>query len=261
MRLSYKTLSFSAWVFPLGVAVMIVLASLLVLIPRGQELMDKRREMQRAEDQLERLVAKRTYLESVNETELTDDLRTMIRVLPNEKPVFVFLSSLIGLVKEMEGLDVLSYDFSPGEVASDSAELAEVETAEVKQAGKLTSLDIEVEFEGTLPLILDLVDRLEGMAPLSDVYGFSLSGDFESRMVRDSQGFAREVENRRISMLLKIYYAEPPAEIAKPEVPIAELSQADVNFVRRMEEFKTYEGINVPVEYMLRQERQNPFTF
>ena len=58
-QLSIRTLSPSAWAFPVVSILIVVVASLFVLIPQAQQLMDDRKEVEKREVVLEKMIEKR----------------------------------------------------------------------------------------------------------------------------------------------------------------------------------------------------------
>lgn len=248
--LSLKTLSPTAWAFPALVLAGVVVSIFVVVMPQTRALSEQREEMKIEEERHARLVEKRSYLESLSERELEQQLRDVELALPSSKPVFTFLSSLVGLVDDVEGLDVNNYDFSPGKIASESAE----EQAGREKAGQISWLPIEIGFSGSLELILELVTRLEEIAPLVDINGFELSGDLNEEEIAVD-------DDRNIEMTMNMYYSLAPDSLGKPSDPLAELTERDYEVLGVAQSLRTYEGIANQFGEEFDQEREDIFNF
>jgi hypothetical protein len=153
----------TTWLFPAISLLIIVLTLGLVFVPQVNQILEARQEIDSEAERLERLVAKRTFLEGLSEPEIADYVLLADRALPGNKPVYEVIEALGSELKE-SGVTLKTYELSPGSVGSDSAD---VSVSEENRPGTLSSLVLSFEASGTREAVTSLLTRINHLAPLT----------------------------------------------------------------------------------------------
>lgn len=122
-----------------------VLLTVLVVLPQINLIIAHNQNLNTEEKKLADLQTRSAFLRSLNVATLSDEQKVFENVLPGEKPVTPLISSIERLANDA-GVSLLSYELSPGRVATAGAQTAP-ETVVVKSL---------VEGVGALPLKMDV---------------------------------------------------------------------------------------------------------
>lgn len=236
----------TSFILPLITVGVVLVLTPLLLMPQLESLLAIRQDISDQHEKLEALVDKRQALEAVNQTEVSEQLAVLERVLPSKKPVFNVIAALGGLV-EKTGLVLPSYDFAPGLLASASADSAVIPT---EVPGEMASLPVDYQVVGEFNAIYELMNLLEAAAPLASIKEIAINGE----IVPDSPDALDG------TLTMNMYYAIPKAFVNKPEAPLRTLSAADVSLIDRVRGFEEYRLTESEVPVM-NEQRQDLFNY
>ena len=239
-----------AWWFPVLAGVFMVVSAVTVLLPKIQAIIAARKDLEAKEQQLQRLVTKRQFLEGLNEAELAQQLILTNRVLPSEKPVYQAMGMLIKRA-EMAQVTLNSYALTPGLVASTAADKADKNEA---KAGELASLPVEFSANGGFEAVYSMLTVLDMTTPLSRITSLGLTGFGEIGTMVDSP----QVEAK---LTAEVYYAPPPATLGKPSEALAMMTNKEQETLMTIQAFESAGFDEVVTPAGFDEQKGNVFKF
>ena len=214
---------------------MILIISLIigwvVLLPKFNQVKKIYTNIQKDRERNTKLQAKVHDLETLNEYELSEKSEILLMALPSLKnPAGMIV--LVGELAENNGLLVESLNVSPGEVATESAEIAEVE-----------KLVFKLSLAGEISQFLNFLKITGESLPLIDlqIKSFDISG----------QSFTTEVS-------LIGYYSGLPKTLGKADSAVPKLSNQEEELLEQLRKFNIYEAESFKPGP---GGKPNPFTF
>jgi Tfp pilus assembly protein PilO len=214
---------------------MILIISLIigwvVLLPKFNQVKKIYTTIQKDRERNTKLQAKVHDLETLNEYELSEKSDILLVALPSLKnPAGMIV--LVGELAEDNSLLVESLKVSPGEVATESAEIAEVE-----------KLVFKLSLSGEISQFLNFLKATGESLPLIDlqIKSFDISG----------QSFTTEVS-------LISYYSGLPKTLGKADSAVPKLSNQEEGLLEQLREFNIYEAKSFKPGL---GGKPNPFTF
>lgn len=235
------------YLVPIVVAVVIGASFVLVGIPSVQSSLRLRKEVQAAQAELDLIEDKVASLEGVRESDMRAKLDIVEVALPSEKPVFSAISS-VQIQAEQAGVTVTGFDFSPGSLATGSAQSQANSVTQVEEAlpGQLAEMPMKIDIEGSYEVVTNYLDLLQRTTPLLAVTGLDLSLSSQEEAL-----FSIGVE-------MVAYYSLPPEEITAPTEPLPPLDVASPTF-SLLSSFDT--AADLEIQPGSGQDKQNPFSF
>lgn len=241
------------WLVPGLVVGLILIASVTVLIPQFQALLDDNRAIESSEEELERLTEKREFLQSLSSAELTNYRDSLERVLPSQKPVFTLLDSFRVLAEEQNVL-IGDYSLSPGllaaQRATSSASTRRQDAA--VEPGTRAKLDFTIDVDGRLEDVLRFLETFETLAPIITVDAIDISGEV-TREDGDTDITA--------TVTLAMNYSYPPVTGASPDRQLQALSPAERETLVAIDEYSTYADEAALSQPIIQYDRDNLFTY
>ncbi|OGV96401.1 hypothetical protein A2W24_04705 [Microgenomates group bacterium RBG_16_45_19] len=216
------------WLMPLAVAVAVISLTGLVVIPILQGIREDLAAVEKEKAELTKLVAKRTVLTTLNEAVITEQLKTVNRVLPSRKPVLPLINTL---ANSASGAGVLlnSYAFDPGVVASEAAEVKAEE-----KPGELATMSVKSSISGSYDAVLSFLSALGRVAPLMYPENAAFGGALDPAEPSS--------EPMPIQVMLAAYYALPLKQLGAMSDPLPEMSQNQQTLLTKINEFNDYQN-------------------
>lgn len=189
----------SLWWFPIFVGTVVLVGSLMVVVPKVNQIISDGSDLERVESDLRDAEKKVQQLKSVDKNQLVGLHTSFRQALPSQKPYYEVLL-LLQQLGAQTGVSVGDFELNPGSLASDSAK---TDTSSTKNG--VVYLDTKLNVSGSIEQVSGFISRLYRSVPLLEIANISISG---------SSGNSTEVNVRRVSFELKIVYL-PDKPIAK----------------------------------------------
>ncbi|MFC1653223.1 hypothetical protein ACFL1M_00045 [Patescibacteria group bacterium] len=233
------------WV-PIVSGLFILLSLFLVLIPSFSEISKTRFENKRIEKSLNDLNKKYSILDSLTESSLNGQVSLVEGALPSEKPVFNIINMIQAGAGTL-GVVVDSFEFSPGSLATESAQLKN-KSRKSSGVGDVEFINAEISVVGTFDQVLAFVDLIENSLPVTEVDSVSVSsGNIEFGELKSN-------------LLLKVYYSLPPTSIGKVSSPISELTDEQGSVIEEIKKYSLFASTGDQVTQQ-NSERFSPFSY
>lgn len=176
-------------VLSVGLFTLTALMAIFALYRQIQTNFDVYGNLKKGRAQIQKLEKKNAQLSQLESSELLQASDQINLSLPSQKPVTPLLLGL-NAVSRTAGVTLDSVALSPGEVSTDSGQIAQ------KKSGKFDSLDLELTVSGTLDQINVFLREIERFAPFSTVSNLELS-----KKSRDDTNSAFEAD-----LIITTYY-------------------------------------------------------
>jgi hypothetical protein len=223
------------------VGVLISFSLLLVFVPFSKEIFSLRGEISKNKKDLELLSQKESMLDSMDESELNSQVDLLESALPSEKPA-LYIIDILNASSQKFGLKLGSFEFSPGSLATNSAELEK----NIKAKSGIDSIEVDVEVSGDFDNLLTYIDYLENALPLMKARAISFS----------TANLDKEVD---ATLGLDVYYLLPPETIGKTSDQLKETSASQKEVLGKVGQYTKVVSRSLPTTtYPL---RDDPFDY
>lgn len=242
----------NVWLLPGFTMVFCVVSFALVVIPQVSDVFAIREQKQEKSANLELLQTKRLVLSQISAQELDQRLQSLEYVLPRRKPVLELLALLESFSLDSEVV-MREYEFNPGQLATESAEIAEVPPEDTAGTQEMV---VALVVQGTFDAIQSFYEKIETMGPLSQL------AVVNQNLLIDSFDSESQLE-QEAKITLNVQYAPYPRTLGEIEAEMSELSGEDIDTLERAESLQTVtdiEGQN-SLELAPVSDRPNPFSF
>jgi len=228
---------YKSYLIPISVLAIIFLTSLIFLKPKimGLSQIQKGNAVERKK--LAQLSQKVASLEGLDLNELVTKSDTLLKILPAEKDVPSFMSSL-KVVGQQTNVSLKTLKMDPGGISTGSAQPK-------KEEKGLPFIPISLIVSGGSEQIRDFIQKVENVIPLMRIVTLNLSN--------------KEDNFTEANIVLNAYFQPLPQNIGQLEQPISLITQ---------EEESTYQSLSglssVATESSLLEVpsgRENPFSF
>lgn len=248
---------FKNWLVPLVVGAVIFISMFVIAIPTIRQASQLRQDLHSEQDKLAIVTTKLARLNDMNEAELDSQLFEAELALPSKKPVFETLTSLSNQASE-SGIILGDYDFSPGQVATESAAepSGQNENVSLDKPGVLANMPLSLSLSGSSEGITKFLGVLSQSAPLIDVVKLSLATGTSSEefQTQESELIAPGASaNIEISVL----YALPPQDIGRISDPLPEITPDQLSALNVISNLNKYSQNLLPTS----TGKVNPFGF
>jgi len=203
----------------LAMAIVVGIAALIfaVMIPQAQSSWEDYQRIERERPILEKLQTKVAALDDLPSSPEYAQIEIVNNALPSRKPLLELLVSLNSVSTDTD-VQVMSYNLSPGLVATDSTQLTQAPAAKGFDSLKLT-----MSIEGTFRDLQNFFRRVEEVSPFSTIMSLSLSSSITSE--------TGETENTqdqlfRAELETETYFFTKPIAV-KYEDPLPVISDRD----------------------------------
>lgn len=173
-----------------------------------------------------------TKLSNLSRVEVSQEFGQALLVnnaLPSRKPLMELLISLQSSA-DQSGAEIINFQVSPGELATDSAQLK----SNVKRASPdYDFLEMEVELEGSLDNVQTFLTRVEQFTPFTTIAAVSIE------LPQQSQQFGTQSENILTANLkIRTYYFTKSVQSSVESV-LPSLSDKDREVLNALAAFQT----------------------
>lgn len=202
-----------------------------IFLPRFEQVKGIYTSIQKEQERVGKLQTKIRDLETLNEYELGEKSEILLAALPSLKDPAGMIS-LVGKLVDENGLLIEDLKVSPGEVATESAEIAEVE-----------ELIFKLSLSGEISQFLNFLKIASKSLPLVDlqIKNFDISG----------QSFTTDVT-------LISYYSGLPKTLGKADSPVPKLTSQEEELLSQLREYNLFETETFQPSA---GGKPNPFTF
>lgn len=181
--------------------------------PKIEEIYIAKENIKQETEKLKRLTEKASFLKTLDDLKLSEDLKIITTALPSEKDVPSFMST-VNLLAQEASISVSSIQLSPGKISTDSSRMERGQKTEVldELGGKLP---IDLEIEGTFDTVKTFLVKMAKAMPIQTVksISFTRKGDKQGVFGVLSSNFS-----------LSIHYKLLPKFLGKISDPIDKLS-------------------------------------
>ncbi len=225
--------------WPLIVIASVIILTLVVLRPISVKLWSLKQDNKNQQKKLATLLTKFQQLESFDEYELEMKVKKLNKVLPNEKPVMMFLASVTNMARD-KNLSLGKIELKPGEIYQEKKAGGSVSTTE-----KVQSMELSFLVSGPMNNISAFLEELEKTAPLMRVESLSFSLPEEG-----------EEEGMKSILDIKVFYQFLPEKLGSVDSPLLFMTLREEKILAEVENYKSFETETtfVPVG------KKNPFT-
>lgn len=215
-------------IFYLLLFLIIILSLLFFIRPKIGEILRLRREVRKNKVLLSKLTQKASFLEGLNEAELTLKSEKVLKVLPAEMDVSFILVNLKALASS-EGVDIKRIQVDLGQNSKNTS---------------LKSFGFKINVEGESENIKSFLRRIENISPVLRVKSLALN--FQ-------KGF-------QASMELETYYLSLPKTLGKVEKEVPLLTSQEEKIYQRISALEEISLPNVSFEEE-KTGKYNPFSY
>lgn len=235
---------------PAIVVALVILLLMGVVIPNIRKIMGTRKEIKQQSEKLLSLEKKATELQTMNEQDLVEELILLEEALPSGKDVLALFRSLDGLAADSQ-VYLGKISLSPGRIASASATPSAVpregdlvsEQKERRGSSSLDALNFSFRLTGTFAGMMKFLENIEKLRPLMKVDTFELTSAIggEVPVSTDSSVTSSATVDLRLS--ISMFYAGFPASLGQISDPIIPLTQAELELLDELANYKRYEAV------------------
>lgn len=191
------------------------------LTPKFGEILKVKKEIQDQQKQIDGLTAKLNDLKSLSIPELTNSTSLLLGTLPENKDFYRVLSGIKGVFSS-EGIIILSYQFNPGLVSSDSSKNVDNSSG--------NSMTIKVSFQTTFDKLKGLISKLEKSLPIVTVDSIKYNGETAS-----ISGSLSSVD-----IVVKSYYSPLPRVLGAVDKPLPKITSAKSDLIEKLKLYTDY---------------------
>ncbi len=199
----------------IGMSVLSMIIFFMIIFPRIQGAQVHRQELQLQQQRLKDSTEKLTLLQNVDQTALFQERARIEALLPASKP-------LLPLIARMEKLSidtniiVTSFEVSPGELSTESAELKKQSTkAQETTSDTVLNLPLNLTIYGSIENIYQFLEGIDTLIPIADITGVSLATTQVSEIQSESSG-VNPVYEAKLSLQAYYYLAKPKSSSQQP---------------------------------------------
>jgi Tfp pilus assembly protein PilO len=225
------------WWFPASAVVIVVFGTLLVLLPKINQIMESRKKVESSRLMVNKLQTKATSLETMDMAR-TDRLYELVNIgLPSNKPFFEVIIQLQKVASDTE-VGLGDFDLNPGSLAT--------KEAKPNAAGQV-AVSTALTVQGTYDNLVEFVNRLQKTLPL-----FLITGINFDTGANDSV---------RANMQLDVYY-QPAPVLAKNtvDVPLPTLERSTEDALNILASYHK-PALDVDLPPLVDQGREDIFNF
>ena len=243
---------------PAMTATVVVVLLTAVITPNIRRISLLRKEVKLAKEQMAGLEEKSSFLASIDEPQLQDQLIILERILPADKDVFGLLVSLNGLAVDT-GVALGNFKTVPGSIATESAtpsarpEEGEPDVSQRQDAARkqvdLDTLGVSFDLVGPFGDISNFILNLERLKPLMKLNILSIVPSKARSEASTADRVAAKIE-------LSLFYAPLPEQLGAVGSPIVPLSEVELTL---FDELSTYSAYEITVPTSLQIGREDPF--
>jgi len=243
---------------PVITVTVVVVLLIVVIIPTIRKISQLRKEVKLKKEQLAALEVKSTFLASIDEPQVQDQLKILERILPANKDVFSLLVSLNGLAVDT-GVALGNFKTVPGSIATESATpssrpeegepVAAQRQASARKQADLDTIDVSFDLVGPFGGISNFIVNLEQIRPLMKLNKLSVV----PAKARSESSAADRVSAK---IELSLFYAPLPEQLGAVGSPIVPLSETELTL---FDELSTYSAYEISVPTGLQIGREDPF--
>jgi len=246
------------WLVPIIVGVVILISIFIIGLPTIRQTSQLRNDVTQERERLALLTTKLSQLTALDESLLQSQLFEAEIALPSRKPVFETLSSL-SLQASESGVLLGSFNFSPGEVATQSSQASPDTSASEKiDPGVLSRMPLSVSLTGSNDVIIRFLEILSQSAPLIEPIQVNLAtGTTSQEFIEQEQELIDP--GASATLTFDVLYSLPPENIGKLSDPLPVINPqqtATLQLIQSLNKYSqdfTFSNTNTG--------KTNPFTF
>lgn len=221
--------------------VLVSFSLLIVFIPFIKEIFSLQSDISSNKKTLELLSLKESMLDSMDEAKLNSQVDLLESALPSEKPA-LYIIDILNASSSKFGLQLGSFEFSPGSLATNSAELEK----SVKVKSGIDSIEVDVEVSGEFDNLLTYIDYLENALPLMKARAISFSTAKKDTIVD-------------VTLSLDVYFLLPPETIGRTSDPLKKISESQLDAYEKVSQYTKVVSRSLPTSTY--PSRDNPFDY
>ncbi|MGB9637521.1 MAG: hypothetical protein ACPLY7_01850 [Microgenomates group bacterium] len=209
------------FLFPILAISLIVLLTFVLLIPKVKQILQIKKEIVGQREQITKLSQKLNTLQSLSEPELFDASNLLLEALPAQKDFYKVLA-LTKKVFNDNSAQLLSFDFAPGKISSNSAG--------TKEGREIGEMRLKAVFSASYESFNNLLQTLAKVLPLMEIDSVKFSS-----MNASTSGTLLNLEG---ALSMRTYFAPLPKTMGSVDAPLPVVSNKDKQL---LEELKTYQ--------------------
>lgn len=198
---------------------LIVTACILIFLAVGQvsQALEVRSNVLTEQERVQQLNTKVQELEQLRVSPQLSQMEEIHRILPSHKPLLELLNNLNAVAGE-SGVSIVSFEISPGEIASDSTQVQENVNPRRRNAD-YDQLELELTVTGGLDQVRSFMEFIERVSPITTITRLTID--------RGVQGSGRSGNDiTRATLALNTYYYTKSISSTLAS-PLPQISQAE----------------------------------
>jgi len=213
------------FLFPILAISSVVLLTFVLLIPKVRQIMQIKKEIAGQEEQINKLSQKLGTLQNLSEPDLFDASNLLLEALPAQKDFYKVLS-LTKKVFNDNNAQLLSFDFAPGRISSDSAGTKE-------ESGNTNDMQLKVDFSASYESFSNLLQNLAKVLPLMEINSvkFSSMNATTSASLLNFEG----------TLSMKTYFVPLPTKMGSVDSPLPVVSSKEKQLLEDLKTYQRYE--------------------
>lgn len=199
------------------------------ILPQGQQALELRAELEKEEPKLVALERKLSDLENIKFTPEFGQADLVEAALPSKKPLLELMMSLSSIAIET-GVVIEDFEISPGQIASDSAALAQIqaESRRNRRNTAIDSLDLKLMVSGSFSQVQNFLILIEKISPFTTINTLTLGVQAQT-----NQNQEQLIET---TLSTKTYYFTQSVQTTV-EAPLPKLNNQDVAVLNELSTF------------------------
>lgn len=209
-------------VLAVGIGVVAILATVLITLPQVKATFDANNQRVQVNQKLVKLQRKVSQLQTATDPQFQSQTDLVNALLPSKKPLVETLSGINSAMVASE-VQVKAVELSPGEVATDSAELE----PDVNVTGPSTDLLVYLTIEGSLEQLNRFFEAIERTTPLITITELTLSPLEGDGLLGGSQTVPVQPYSAKLTLAAS-YFIQNVSTTAEEELPTVSLDQQKI---------------------------------
>lgn len=190
--------------------------------------LDTQRTLATEQEKIRQLNTKAQELEQLKFSPEFAQAEEINRVLPSHKPLLELLNNLNAVAGE-SGVSITEFEVSPGEIASDSTQVAEGRT--VERSRDYDELDMELTIIGGLGQVKQFMELIERVSPLTTITNLTID-----QIIQGPQQTPGLNDAARADLALSTYYYTKSISSTLSS-PLPEISTAEQSVFQAILDF------------------------
>lgn len=238
-KLSLDLNKYKPFTLPAVILLLVIFSGLLLLKPKVGQILGIHRHLSSQKNKLAQLTTKLYALQGLDEFELEERTKVLLRTLPSQKDLPGALVTIKSLTSTA-GLELRGIQVEPGEISSESAQ------PEATKKYNLPFLEFKIKLGGNQTQLKDFLTKLASTAPLMRVAAMEIS---------QTEGGVIEAD-----LKLDTFFLPLPSTLGLVEKPLVPLTSQEEEIYQQLVKISPAQTGQTATFSPIPSGKENPFT-